>query len=319
MTRPTTGLRVATYNLYLGADLALLFAVTDLDELAAQVQVVRDQLDATRYDERAQAVAALLARERPDVVGLQEVSRWTRAPLGPDGRPGAQQVLVDFLPTLTAALERSGCGYDVHAVSRSFEGAMPVSDREWMGLVGANAVLVRRDSPVTVLDETVATYATGLEVATGIAGVTFPIVRSWGRVDLDVDGRPVRFVNTHTEAYDASARDAQRDELLVATVRADVEGAVVVVGDFNAAPDAVGMPAGWTDAWAAGEGPGYTCGQHADLANATSSLSERIDYVWVRGTSVRHSRVVGDRPEDRSVPHGLWPSDHACVIADLEL
>ena len=81
-----TGLRVATYNLYLGADLSLLFGVTDLDELAKQVRVVREQLEATRFDERARAVAAVLGRERPDLVGLQEVSRWT---LTAAGRRGA--------------------------------------------------------------------------------------------------------------------------------------------------------------------------------------------------------------------------------------
>ncbi len=57
-----TGLRVATYNLYLGADLSLLFGVADLDELAKQVRVVREQLEATRFEERARAVAAMLGR-----------------------------------------------------------------------------------------------------------------------------------------------------------------------------------------------------------------------------------------------------------------
>ena len=310
-------LRVATYNLYLGADLASLFAVADPESLAEQVQVVRHQLDSTRFEERARAVAALLAREQPDLVGLQEVSRWTARPLGPDGTLGAEQVVVDFLPTLTGELERAGCGYDVHAASPSFEGAMPVSETEWMGLGGSNVVLVRRDGPVEVQAEEVSTYATSFEVRTGIDGVTFPIVRSWGRLDVRVGGGAVRFVNTHTEAYDATTRDAQRDELLDANAR--TEGPVVVVGDFNAAPDAVGMPAPWTDAWDAGTGPGFTCGQRADLSNSDSRLSERIDYVWVRGAEVHGCRVVGDRPEDRSVPQGLWPSDHACVVADLEV
>jgi endonuclease/exonuclease/phosphatase family metal-dependent hydrolase len=312
-----TRLRVATYNLYLGADLALLFAVADPASLAEQVQVVRDQLAATRFDERARAVAALLTREQPDLVGLQEVSRWTVAAVDADGEPGTHRVVVDFLPPLLAVLEGSGCAYDVHAVSWSFRGAMRVSEGEWMGLAGANVVLARRDGPVEVVDERVATYRTGFEVVTGIDGVSFPIERSWGRVDVRVARHRVRLVNTHTEAYDATARDAQRDELLAAN--GDVQGPVVVVGDFNARPDAVGMPAEWTDAWVAGAGHGFTCGQRADLANATSTLSERIDYVWVRDAAVRDCRVVGDRPEDRSTPHGLWPSDHACVVADLDV
>ena len=48
-------------------------------------------------------------------------------------------------------------------------------------------------------------------------------------------------------------------------------------------------------------------------------MCERIDYVWVRGVTVRGCRVVGDQPGDRTTPHRLWPSDHAAVVADLEL
>ena len=78
-SRPRT-LTVATYNLYLGADLALLFGVTSTDELATQVAVVRERLERTDFTQRAGAVARILAREQADVVGLQEVSRWATAP-----------------------------------------------------------------------------------------------------------------------------------------------------------------------------------------------------------------------------------------------
>jgi hypothetical protein len=262
-------------------------------------------------------VAALLAREQPDLVGLQEVCRWTVLPVGPGGEVGDETVLVDFLPTLLTALEDAGVGYDAHVVNPNFAGAMPVSPDEWVGLAGANATLVRRTDRIEVVAEESAPFGTGYEVVTAIEDVSFPIVRSWGRLDLRVEGRPVRFVNTHTEAYDAASRDAQREELLA--VNGAVEGPVVVVGDFNATPDEVGVPAPWMDAWTAGTGDGYTCGQAADLANADSTLSQRIDYVWVRDARVRSAWTAGDLPRDRSVPDALWPSDHACVLADVEL
>jgi endonuclease/exonuclease/phosphatase family metal-dependent hydrolase len=306
------GVRVATYNLYLGADLALLFDVPDFAALARQVSVVRAQLDATRFEERARAIAALLAAEQPDLVGLQEVSRWAST-----GADGVEHVLVDFLPTLLAALEDAGCGYDAHAAHASFGGGLPVSEAEWMSVAGANVTLVRRDGPVEVVGEATGTYVAGYRVVTGIDGVTFPIERGWGRVDVRVDGRPLRFVNTHTEAYDGPVRDAQRDEVIAATC--DVDVPVVLVGDLNARPDAVDLPDDWTDAWTRGDGYGLTCGQAADLANETSTLRERIDYVWVRDAEVLSAWVVGDRPEDRSTPHHLWPSDHACVVADLDV
>jgi len=309
-------IRVATYNLYLGADLSLLFGVADVGGLADAVERVREQLDGTRFEERAAAVARLLAREQPDLVGLQEVARWTTSEVV-DGGPGPERVTVDFLSTLLGALEDTGHAYDAHVVNENFAGTMPVSDHEWVGLVGANVTLVRRGSRVEVVGEATATYATGYDVVTGLEGVTFPVARSWGRLDVRVEGVPLRFVNTHTEAYDAAVRDRQRDECLAGN--ADVAGAVVVVGDFNTTPELVGVPPPWRDAWQAAEGDGFTFGQAGDLANEHSGMHERIDYVWVRDAEVRRTWTVGDREEDRTVPHHLWPSDHAAVLSDLHL
>lgn len=310
-------LRVATYNVYLGADLSLLLTVSDPDELTDRVKLVRGQLDVTRSGERVHAIAALLARERPDLVGLQEVARWTTAPLGRDGTAGPEQDLADFQAELLTALAETGCAYDAYTVNHGFAGAMPVSDHERVGVVGANVTLVRRDAPVEVVQERTGLFAAVYRAVTGIEGVTFPVVRGWGAVDLRVDGAPMRFVNTHTEAYDAAVRDLQRDELL--DLQRGVGAPVVLVGDLNARPETVGIPAPWVDAWTAGEGRGLTFGQAADLANVDSALHERIDYVWVRGARVVGCVVVGDQPEDRTEPHLLWPSDHACVVADLSL
>lgn len=310
-----TQLRVATYNLYLGADLAVLFDVGSLDQLAETVLLVRHQLEQTRFEERAVAVAALFARERPDLVGLQEVTRWTLTDQEPDGPPGHAELLADFLPTLMAALAAAGCGYDVHVVNENFSGAMPVAADTWLSVAGANVTLVR--TGVEVLDAASGTFTRSLDLVTGLDGLSFPVVRSWGRVDVQVDGAPVRFVNAHTEAWDEPIRDAQRDELLA--LNADVDGPVVVVGDFNATPDVVGMPGEWQDAWAHGEGDGFTCGQAGDLDNEQSTLHERIDYVWVRDATVSGARVIGDQQADRTEPHRLWPSDHAGVVADVRL
>lgn len=313
-----SGLTVATYNVYLGADVALLFGATSIDELAARADVVRGQLDRTDFTQRADAIARILVRERVDVVGLQEVTRWEDAPVGPDGVIGEPTVLVDFLPLLVEACAAAGAAYDVHAVNHNFAGGLPVGDG-WMGILGANVLLVRRDGALTVCSERTGTFGRGLEMPTGIAGVTFPIARSWGWVEGEVDGRPVLVANTHTEAYDPDVRDAQRDELL-ATV-ADAGCPVVVVGDLNARPDDVGVPPPFADAWlAAGGDPaaGHTCGQAAELDNERSALGERIDYVFVRDARVTACAVVGGEEDDRTVPDGLWPSDHAGVVARLE-
>jgi hypothetical protein len=262
-------------------------------------------------------VAALLARERPHLVGLQEVSRWAVAPIEPDGSLGQERVLVDFLPALLQALDDAQCPFDAHVVNENFAGAMPVSDSEWMSLVGANVTLVRRDAGVEVLGGATGDFAVGHEVVTGIDGMRFPILRSWGSLDVRVDGVAMRFANTHTEAYDARVRDAQRDEMLAHCDEAGTP--VVLVGDFNAKPGVVGVDAPWLDAWSGREAPGATNGQAADLTNQESTLSERIDYVFVRDARVLTCRRIGHEPADRSTPHDLWPSDHAGVVADLDV
>ena len=120
-----TGLRVATYNLYLGADLALLFDATDLDQLAARVHVVRAQLAATRFEERARAVAAILARERVDLVGLQEMSRWTTH-AAPTARSRCSST---SCPPCSPRSTPPAAPYDAHAVNPNFAGALPVVGR----------------------------------------------------------------------------------------------------------------------------------------------------------------------------------------------
>ena len=303
-------LRVATWNLYLGADLSLLFDVGDPGLLQDRVRVLREQLAGTDFAERAALVAGILAREAPDLVGLQEVARWTLR--GPDG---SEQVL-DFLDVLAAALAAAGAPYDVVAAAPAFGGAMDLPGGGSIALTGANVALVRRGGRAVVRAERTGRFAAEHRIETG-AGIGFPVVRSWGVVEADVDGLPVVFAHTHTEAWNAVVRDDQRDELL--DLLDGTDGPVLLVGDLNATPREVGIPEPYVDAWtAAGGDPaaGWTAGQDGDLRNEESMLRERIDYVWVRGAEVTGCRVVGDVER---TPSGLWASDHAGVVADLSL
>lgn len=302
--------RAATYNLYLGADLTTVFDVRDAEELSAAAGRVLDQVVATDFRSRAAAVARILVRERVDVVGLQEVATWSRV------TDAGSEVWLDFLAELLGALEREGVGYDVHAATRSFHGGAAVAAGQEMSVLGRNVVLVRRGSGVDVVGERTGDFDRTLDIVTPMPGLVLTIARSWGYVDLAVDGARFRFVNAHLEAWDAQIRAAQREEVL-AEVATDLP--TVVVGDFNEVPERVGMPEEYDDAWVvAGDGgPGHTCGQAADLTG-DSTLDVRIDYVWVRGLRVVRCVVVGDREEDRTAS-GLWPSDHAGVVAELAL
>jgi endonuclease/exonuclease/phosphatase family metal-dependent hydrolase len=311
-------IRVATYNLYLGADLEMLLLDDSgsTDPQAAFDEVQR-QLRTTAFPGRADAVAAALCREAPDLVGLQEVCLW-RA----DG-----EVLWDYEAELLAALSRQGVDYEHVVGQRTFHGwgKVTLDGREVrLDLAGSNTVIRRVDSRVEVEATASGLYGNALTVPAGALEVEATLDRGWSAARCTVRGAPgarFSFVDTHTEAYDDAARDIQRDELLGTLT--DQTGTVVIVGDFNAVPGTIGMPEGFVDAWVAAghpsEGPAAaTCGQAGDLSNAESTLRDRIDYVWVRGAEVRSATRIGVRPEDRT-PAGLWPSDHAGVVAELEL
>jgi Endonuclease/Exonuclease/phosphatase family len=101
---------------------------------------------------------------------------------------------------------------------------------------------------------------------------------------------------------------------------------VILVGDFNSRADGSGtktysnlIEAGFTDAWSAtrpGE-LGNTWGHDENLLNTTVDLTQRIDLVLFRDNlCALDANVVGDELTDRT-PSGLWPSDHAGVVATL--
>jgi endonuclease/exonuclease/phosphatase family metal-dependent hydrolase len=109
----------------------------------------------------------------------------------------------------------------------------------------------------------------------------------------------------------------------------------VLVGDFNAAPDAdeirflTGLCAleqktvYFADAWLfAGDGPGHTFDRANQYAAKAREPSRRIDYIFVRGPD-RQFRGEPLRAElafnlaDLGGAEPVWPSDHFGVVADL--
>jgi endonuclease/exonuclease/phosphatase family metal-dependent hydrolase len=309
-------IRVATYNLYLGADLELLLLDgSGTNDPQATFDEVRRQLEVTAFPGRVDALAAAIAREAPDLVGLQEVCLWCA-----DG-----EVLWDYEAELLAALARQGVGYEHVVGQRTFHGWGNIPSDAGdvrLDLAGSNTVLRRSDSKVTVGTTASGLYGNAFTVPASGFDLEATLDRGWSAARCTTaDGASFVFVDTHTEAYDDAARDIQRDELLSSLT--DQAEAVVIVGDFNAVPGTIGMPAGFVDAWVAAgnpsEGPAAaTCCQAGDLRNEESTLHERIDYVWVRGASVVSATRVGARPEGRTAEQ-LWPSDHAGVVAELEL
>jgi hypothetical protein len=68
-----------------------------------------------------------------------------------------------------------------------------------------------------------------------------------------------------------------------------------------------------------GQGPGLTHGHAPDLCNAEARFTSRLDRVLMRGPVVAHAaRLTGHEPRGRT-PAGLWPSDHAGVVVQVEV
>jgi endonuclease/exonuclease/phosphatase family metal-dependent hydrolase len=129
-------------------------------------------------------------------------------------------------------------------------------------------------------------------------------------------------VTTHLEAFDLDVQQAQLGEILAGP--AAVAGPLVLLGDFNSRPGS----AAWTtltshqykDAWeCVGTGEGKSSSQDADLRNPESKLYERIDWIMCRGAiDALSAKLLGADPAERT-PNGMWPSDHAGVLAELRV
>lgn len=317
-------LTVATYNLYLGADFAPLFSAPDQQELVRRAGQVYAQVVKTDFPSRAEAVAAQLAEDPPDLVGLQEVALWETGPLG-----GTLTPSYDFLAILLDALADRGLAYRPVATNVNFTGALPIGPTTMASFTDRDVIIVRADrrgARLRVDGAQARNFAARLVIPTPIPGVSFTVLRGWSTVDAKLRGTTVRVANTHLEAFDERIRNLQAAELLGAL--SSSPHPVVVLGDLNSRPDdtagAYGMlaDAGYADAWAVAHGPagGFTSGQAANLDNFPSLLDHRIDDVLYEplGVEAITAEVLGDEPDDRTAS-GLWPSDHAGVSATLRL
>jgi endonuclease/exonuclease/phosphatase family metal-dependent hydrolase len=328
-----------TRNLYVGAAIEEIFS-PDLppDELPFKAAELFGKILATDFEERAAAIAEEVADKQPHVIGLQEVSLFrlqspSDAVLG--GEAPATEPVIDFLAILLDALEARGLAYEVASSVENFDaevpmfypeaGALPFAD---IRLTDYDVILARSD--VAYAEATGANYAVNLPVE--VAGQALELERGWTSIQATVRGFTFRFVNTHLEPADFSSevQVAQAAELL--GILSAETTPTVLVGDLNSSPDGTPTPAarsfleaGFQDAWAP-KGGGSTCCQEPSLRSSVSTLEKRFDLVFLRGfqlfePDVRgsvHATMVGALKSDRT-PSGLWPSDHAGVVANVQL
>ncbi len=308
---------VMTRNMYVGADvdavIAALVTPDPADDQAALLGAITT-LQQTAYSARAAAIADEIAGARPHVIGLQEVSTVdiTLPPLGVD-------LHLDFLPTLLAELESRGLDYDVAARVRNIEAA-PFPG---VSLVDEDVLLV---DPARV--EVQGTDARSFTANIGPVAPGVVLARGWVSASVTIGGRAYTIASTHLESGQVAGLDQLR-AAQAAELAAALSGATraILLGDLNDVPGSpmyqVLSGAGFVDVWAElrGAAIGHSCCHEPDLSNQVQRFDERIDYVLVRGSDAVRGRVwqVGEVPANRlpGPEHGLWPSDHAGLIARL--
>jgi endonuclease/exonuclease/phosphatase family metal-dependent hydrolase len=314
---------VMSRNLYLGADIIKLASAPDLPNEELQAQALHATVEQTNFPARAKAIAAEIARTRPDVIGLQEVARYYRGPDGVhDSTNNATTPLYDWLDILQGALEERRLSYRVVSTQDELDVEVPSADGYDIRLVLGNAVLARtgKGARVRVLRDRHGVFSNQLTVP--LPDQTISLKRGYAGIEGRVAGKRFLFLDPHAEAYSGSIA-AQQLQQMLDTVAKSRRLPTILAGDFNSDPAATGDAAG---AYRAATKAGFvdtgrragTCCQDERLDNPASKLDQWIDHIMVRPKlRVLRSTVIGNRPSDRV--NGLWPSDHAGVVATLRL
>ncbi|MEO6204023.1 MAG: endonuclease/exonuclease/phosphatase family protein [Mycobacteriales bacterium] len=317
-----TTLTVMSRNLYLGADLTPAIAATSVPAFLGAVAGIYGNVLATDFPTRAGALADEVAATAPDLIGLQEVSRWTV--IGNSPAPS-----LDFLAILQAQLAARDLHYAVAAVSDNASiGPVPLVGPFCRTTGVYDCLLLFQDRDVILvntdrsgLSATGARhgrYASQQVVSTPVGPLSFD--RGWATVQVALGTHRLRFALTHLETEDAPAVQEAEGREFLAAVKAP--GNVLAVGDFNSASDG-STTSTYADLTGdyfrdAARGVGPTCCQSGTLANSVSQLHSRIDLVLSHGALLPRSAIkVGAVPFQAQAPY--WPSDHAGVVATLRL
>jgi endonuclease/exonuclease/phosphatase family metal-dependent hydrolase len=330
--------KTMTYNIYIGANVDIVLTATSFEDLIVKVAAAYDTLFLTNFPERAQAIAKLIKRHRPHFIGLQEVTLIQRFDQIP---PTTLYEEINFLEILMNALAAQGVHYQFADSIQNADvtlprlagfdpGGNPIID--FIRVVDADAILVRGDVPFHSPFK--GAYQAQLPVNSP-AG-TFYIPRGFVSVVATVNQKSYRFVDTHLEPFSELVRLFQAQELCA--VFAGETLPTIMVGDFNTLDPTQPHPlsdstykfmtktCGYTDTWLynlkGNEGEGYTSPFSAALRDPFPNLYQRIDLIFAKNFADPigpvKAEVIGDRFKDRT-PSGLWPSDHAGVVAKLHL
>ena len=299
---------VMTRNLYLGADLTRIVnaapgglpAIVAAAQTSLNIALVPNNFALTG---RATAIANEINAAKPDLVGLQEVSRFESPAIPPNGVFDYRDVLLPQLPDYTVVKDDSESTFGVPGV-----GSLTLS----------NIILKRNEPGLTVTNARSANYTTQ---ATFLGQA---ITRNWQAVDAKLGPKDFVFTNTHLESSNDAVSTAQAKELIAGPLRSTKP--VIAVGDYNSGPVSTERGAynvltapsqgKMTDAASA---VGLTCCRAellSDNSSPESTLTERIDLVLTNPASVK---TISATRTGVNQANGVFPSDHTGVVAQLRV
>jgi endonuclease/exonuclease/phosphatase family metal-dependent hydrolase len=331
-------LTVMTQNLYLGSSLNPALEATTPGAFVEAVARIYATVQYTNFPQRAEAIADEIEENEPDLIGLQEVSKWTTGGLNPPAG-------YDFLAILENDLQARGLHYTAASISHNanigpaplVSETCPVVAEQFtcsVQLEDRDVILVNDEtSGLTWGNPQSGRYATQQAIESPVGPLSFD--RGWASIDAKLKHQPFRFVDTHLETEESPlVQQTQAAEFLAGPGKG---GTAVVTGDFNSASDGstttsytqLTAPGKFRDSWNEKLlGPGNSCCQESNtpplapgaLNNPVSTLRTRIDLILSRGAARSDgddAHLIGDSPFQATPP--FWPSDHAGVVSELSL
>jgi endonuclease/exonuclease/phosphatase family metal-dependent hydrolase len=300
---------VMTRNVYLGADLIPL-AQAPAAQFQQAASGVFDSVVAGDPNARMRLVAGEIAKAKPDLVGLQEVSLWRTGASAPAGT-----VAYDFSGAILARLKQLHAGYRLAVLKRGFNVEGPTDKGFDVRLTLGDAILVRKG--VRVSHVRAGVFAHQLTIPTnGIGPVV--VTRGWNELDARIGRTRLHFVNTHLEAYDATVRAAQASELVAGPLKS--KRTTILVGDLNSGPSLPQAPDRLAYAAIAKAGfkeertAKFSCCFNDDLKSG--GWDHNVDHVMAKPkVKLVRSSITGAE----TTAAGLHPSDHGGVVSRLRL